>query len=127
MTTDQGSMHPSGSESVCLPDMLTTEQQEILTTLRALAGLVAHAVRKEVTASDQRAMARARADLVFWRDFLLGQTRRLLPGLIAAAGDGECHLFAEGLVRDAYREDQEAHMHHRCDPLTCTHEAHGHD
>jgi hypothetical protein len=109
-----------------LPDNLTRDQQEILTTLRALAGLVADAIRQEATLTDADGLPAIRATLTFWRDLLLLHTRRLLPDLISPAGDQEAHAFAERLVREVYREDQDAIAHHGCDPLTCTHEAHAH-
>jgi hypothetical protein len=109
-----------------LPATLTRDQQEILTTLRALAGLVTHAMRQEAALTNGGGLPTGRATLTFWRDLLLYHTRCLLPGLIGPAGEQEARVFAECLVREVYREDQEAIAHHGCDPLTCTHEVHAH-
>ena len=113
------------------PDTLTRDQQEVLTTLRALAGLVAHASRQKIALSGAnadedsgQALDQVNADLRFWRDFLIHHTRRLLPILV---GDGEAYdyrRFAEWLVGDVYLQDLEAIAHHNCDPLTCAHSAH---
>ena len=44
-------------------------QEEILITLRALAGLVAAGARRTAASDDEAAFARERARLAFWRDF----------------------------------------------------------
>jgi len=114
-----------------IPNTPTHDQEEALTTLRALAGLVAHASRQKVALSGADAdedsgqtLEQVSADLRFWRDILLHHTRRLLPVLV---GDGEAcddRRFAEWLVGDVYLQDLEAIAHHNCDPLTCAHIAH---
>lgn len=111
-----------------IPDTLTPEQEEVLITLRALAGLVAQALRRKVSldiASDAYAVAQANAGVYFWRNVLLHHTRRLLPIVIGGDSAPEYRQFAESLVRTIYLEDQEAIADHGCDPLTCTHPAHG--
>jgi len=114
-----------------IPNTPTRDQEEVLTTLRALAGLVAHASRQKVALSEadadedsEQALERVSTDLRFWRDILFHHTRRLLPVLV---GDGEVcdyRQFAEWLVGDVYLHDLEAIAHHNCDPLTCVHSAH---
>lgn len=109
------------------PDTLTPEQEEVLITLRALAGLVAHALRRKVAldvASNATAVARATVAVCFWRDVLLHHTRRLLPVVIGQSGTPEYRQFAEDLVRTVYLEDRAALAHHGCDPATCAHPIH---
>jgi hypothetical protein len=73
-----------------IPETLTPEQEEIPITLRALAGLVVQALRQKAAlpaadADEAGAIAqRAQAELLFWRDFALHHTRRLLPALAGA-------------------------------------------
>ncbi len=109
-------------------DTSAQDPREILTTLRALAGLVAQSLRQQASldsAGDNRhALEHARADLLFWRGVLLHHTRRLLPALADDDGPYDYRRFAENLVHEAYVEDQRAIVHHGCDPLTCTHVAH---
>lgn len=110
-----------------IPDALTPDQEEILISLRALAGLVAQALRRKVAldiATEPYAVAQANVRVYFWRAVLLYQAQRLLPRLVGTAGALEYRLFAERLVRETYLADQEAIAHHSCDPLTCTHPAH---
>src|SRR5947209_10328970 len=52
-----------------LPGTLTPDQQEMLTTVHVLAGLVVHAIRHVAARTDERERA-ARAILLVWRDFL---------------------------------------------------------
>lgn len=110
-----------------IPETLTLEQEEILITLRALAGLVAQALRHKVAldiASDPSAVARASVAIHVWRDVLLHETRRLLPRVVGTDGTPEYQQYAEDLVRIVYLEDQVAIAHHGCDPATCTHPIH---
>jgi hypothetical protein len=113
-----------------IPDRLTEDQEEILITLRALAGLVAQALRRKAAldvAAGAEAMERASAEVLFWRAFLLHHTRRLLPTLVGTAHARAYRRFAEDLVRAVYLEDGDAIARHGCDPATCTHEAHVRD
>ncbi len=108
---------------------LTRDQEEILTTLRALAGLVAWALRQKVALGgadedDARALERANAEILRRRDLLLHHTRRLLPALVGDGGAHDYRRFAEWLVGDVYLQDLEAIADHGCDPLTCAHSAH---
>jgi len=112
-----------------IPDIPTRDQKEIFTTLRALAGLVAWALRQKVTLGgatedDARALEWANAEIRLWRDLLLHHTRRLLPALGDDGGECDYRRFAEWLVSDVYLQDLEASADHGCDPLTCTHSAH---
>ncbi len=111
-----------------LLDTPTPAQEEILLTLRALAGLVAQAVRQKVALADAEddawALERANAEIFLWRDLLLYHTRRLLPALVSDGEAGDYRHFAEWLVGDVYLQDLEAITDHGCDPLTCTHSAH---
>ena len=114
-----------------IPDTPTRDQEEILTTLRALAGLVARALRQKVAlgsadanADDAGALERTNAEIHLWRDLLLHHTRRLLPTLGGDGGERDYRRFAEGLVGDVSLRDLEAIADHGCDPLTCTHSAH---
>lgn len=113
-----------------IPETLTPEQEEVLITLRALAGLVAQALRRKVAldiASDPSAVARVSVAVHVWRDVLLHETRRLLPSVVGDDWALEYCQFAEDLVRTVYLEDQAAIAHHGCDPATCTHLIHGRD
>ncbi len=111
-----------------IPTTPTPAQEEILITLRAFAGLVAHALRQKVALvgadNDAPALERANAEIFLWRDLLLYHTRRLLPALVSDDGTGDYRQFAEWLVGDVYLQDLEAIADHGCDPLTCTHRAH---
>ena len=112
-----------------ITDTPTRDQEEILTTLCALAGLVAQAVRQEVALGgvdedDARALERANAEIHLWRDLLLHHTRRLLPALTGDGGERDYRQVAEWLVGDVYLQDLEAIADHGCDPLTCAHSAH---
>jgi hypothetical protein len=115
-----------------VPDPLTADQHEILITLRALAGLVAEALREKAALAlegvdeEEAGPARERADaqLLYCRDLLLYHVRRLLPALAGHLEAQDPHLFAEELVRALYLEDQEASRRHGCDPLRGTHAAH---
>ncbi len=114
-----------------IPDTPTRDQEEILTTLRALAGLVARALRQKVAlgstdadADDAGALERTNAEMRVWRALLLHHTRRLLPVLTGDGGERDYRRFAEWLVGDVYLQDLEAIADHGCDPLTCTHSAH---
>jgi len=112
-----------------ISDTPTCDQEEILTTLRALAGLVARALRQKVSLGgaaehDARALERATAEILLWRDLLLHHTRRLLPALTDDGGERDYRQFAEWLVGDVYRQDLQAVADHGCDPLTCTHNTH---
>jgi len=111
-----------------IPDTTAQDRQEILITLRALAGLVAQSLRQQASldsAGDNRqALEHARADLLFWRGVLLRHTRRLLPALAGDDAARDYRRFTEKLVHEAYVEDQLAIAHHGCDPLTCTHVVH---
>ncbi len=112
-----------------ITDTPTRDQEEILTTLRALAGLVAQAVRQKVALGgadedDARALERANAEMHLWRDLLLHHTRRLLPALTGDGVESDYRQVAEWLVGDVYLQDLEAIADHGCDPLTCTHTAH---
>jgi len=112
-----------------IPDTPTRDQEEILTTLRALAGLVAHALRQEVALDatdedDGRVPETVSAALRFRRDLLLHHTRRLLPALDGNTKEHDYRRFAEWLVGDVYLQDLEAVADHGCDPLTCAHSAH---
>lgn len=111
-----------------IPETLSEGQEAIVITLRALAGLVAQALRRKVALdldSDASAVARANVEIYFWRDLLLHHTRRLLPRVVGQDGIPAYHQFAEELVRTVYLEDRAAIAHHGCDPSTCTHPAHG--
>ncbi len=88
------------------PDIPTRAQEEILTTLRALAGLVAEAIGRTAASGDAATFARENARLVFWRSFLLHHTRRLLPAVVGGADDCTCRAFADQLVHEVYREDR---------------------
>ena len=111
-----------------LLDTPTPAQEEILITLRAFAGLVAQAVRQKVALTDAdddaRALERANAEILLWRDLLLYHTRRLLPALVSGGEASDYRHVAEWLVSDVYLQDLEAIADHGCDPLTCTHPAH---
>jgi len=112
-----------------IPNTLTRDQEEIVTTLRALAGLVAQALRQKMALGgadedDARALERANAEMHLWRDLLLHHTRRLLPALTGDGGESDYRQVAEWLVGDVYLQDLEAIADHGCDPLTCTHTAH---
>jgi len=112
-----------------IPDTPTRDQEEILTTLRALAGLVARALRQKVALGggaedDARALERANAEIHLWRALLLHHTRRLVPALAGEDGERDYRQFAEWLVGDVYLQDLEAVADHGCDPLTCAHSAH---
>jgi hypothetical protein len=111
-----------------LLDTPTPAQEEILITLRALAGLVAQAVRQKMALGraddDARALERANAEISLWRDLLLYHTRRLLPALVSDGVASDYRQVAEWLVSDVYLQDLEAIADHGCDPLTCTHPAH---
>ena len=111
-----------------IPTTPTPAQEEILITLRALAGLVAQAVRQKAALTDAnndaRALERVNAEILLWRDLLLYHTRRLLPTLVNDGGERDYRHFAEWLVGDVYLQDLEAIADHGCDPLTCTHPAH---
>ncbi len=112
-----------------IPDTLTRDQEEILMTLRALAGLVAQAVRQKVAlggmdADNARVLKRTNAEILRRRDLLLYHTRRLLPALVGDGGERDYRQVAEWLVGDVYLQDLAAIADHGCDPLTCTHGAH---
>jgi hypothetical protein len=113
-----------------IPDTLTPDQEEILITLRALAGLVAQALRQKAAlpaaAADEAGatVQCAQAELLFWRDFALYHTRRLLPALAGVDAAGAYRQVVEELVRAVYLEDATAIARHGCDPATCTHPAH---
>lgn len=110
-----------------IPEPLTPDQEEILITLRALAGLVAHALRRKVAldvATQAAAVAQASIAVCAWRDVLRHETRRLLPRLNGSTDAAAADALAEQLVRDVYLADRHAIAHHGCDPLTCTHPAH---
>jgi len=111
-----------------IPNAPTPMQEEILITLRALAGLVAQAVRQKAALADAaqddaRALERANAEILLWRDLLLYHTRRLLPALVSDGGVSDYRHVTEWLVSDVYLQDLEASADHGCDPLTCTHPA----
>ena len=93
---------------VTIPDTPTRPQQEILITLRALAGLVAEAIGRTAASGDEATFARENARLTFWRSFLLHHTRRLLPAVVGGADDLTCRAFADQLVHEVYREDRAA-------------------
>jgi len=85
---------------MCIPDTLTRNQEEILITLRALAGLVAQALRQKVALGgadedDARVLERANAEIHLWRALLLHHTRRLLPTLIGDGGERDYRQVAE--------------------------------
>ena len=112
-----------------IPDTLTRDQEEILTTLRALAGLVAQSLRQKVALGDfaqddAGALEWANTEIHLWRDLLLHHTRRLLPALAGEDGERGYRQVAEWLVGDVYLQDLEAIADHSCDPLTCAHSAH---
>jgi len=112
-----------------IPDTPTQDQEEILTTLRALAGLVAQALRQEMArdATDEdggRVPEGVGVELRARRDLLLHQTRRLLPALSDDIEERDYRRFAEWLVSDVYLQDLEAIADHGCDPLTCAHDTH---
>ncbi len=115
---------------MCIPNTLTRDQEEIVTTLRALAGLVAQALRQKVAlvgdmdADNVQALERANTEIRRQRDTLLYHTRRLLPALIGEDEERDYRQVAEWLVGDVYLQDLEAVAHHGCDPLTCTHSTH---
>jgi len=111
-----------------IPDTPTRDQEEILTTLRALAGLVAQALRQKVALGgaaedDARALEQANAEIHLWRALLLHHTLRLLPAL-DDGGERDYRQFAEWLVGDVCLQDLEAIADHGCDPLTCAHSTH---
>jgi len=115
-----------------MPMTPTQEQEESLITLRALAGLGAHALRRAVPLDvadnddddDGHAPEQVSAEIEFWRDLLLHHTRRLLPALAGDVAAHDYQRFAEKLVNDVFLQDLEAIAHHGCDPLTCAHVAH---
>lgn len=106
------------------PETSAYAPEEILLTLRALAGLVAEALRRSAASGDAATFARERPRLAFWRAFLLRHTQRLLPALVGAADEGACRAFVDQLVRAVYVEDAAAIARHGCDPATCAHPAH---
>lgn len=99
-----------------IPDGLSHVKEDILITLRALAGIVAKALRRAATSGDAATLAWRSSNLAFWRGLHRHHTRRLVPRVSREVGASTRRAFVDQLIHTIYLEDHDVDRDHGVAP-----------